>query len=260
MKSRSRSTTSALQIEVADHGIIYHARLVGMKGDLAGAPVHQFLLRGPGHALTRLASRVHLLTAADGLYVNLFEPSTIRWSHADAEMQVTLLGNFPMDPDVKLEYRSSQPANAKIRIRVPSWAAGPMSVRVNQETSLSGLPENYLTLDRMWSTGNTVRFTLPIELKLTRYTGVDRIEGHERFALEYGPILTALTGSDSATLTVPGGRRHEDVLSAGSSKIRTVPCISRSMVIRSSPTFHIGRCSPNRLLVTRSSTLCRSSA
>jgi len=199
--------------QVADHGIIYHARLVGMKGDLRVPLCTNSCCEGQGTRLLGSLPEYIFSTAADGLYVNLFEPSTIRWSHADAEMQVTLLGNFPMDPDVKLEIHSSQPANAKIRIRVPSWAAGPMSVRVNQETSLSGLPGNYLTLDRMWSTGDTVRFTLPIELKLTRYTGVDRIEGHERFALEYGPILMALTGSDSATLCVPGGRRHEDVLS-----------------------------------------------
>jgi hypothetical protein len=51
-----------------------------------------------------------------------------------------------------------------------------------------------------------------MELRLTHYTGLDKIEGHERFALEYGPILLALIGSDSATLSVRGGRRHEDIL------------------------------------------------
>jgi hypothetical protein len=51
-----------------------------------------------------------------------------------------------------------------------------------------------------------------MQLKLTQYTGLDKIEGHERFALEYGPILLALVGSDSAVLKVPGGKRHEDIL------------------------------------------------
>ena len=51
-----------------------------------------------------------------------------------------------------------------------------------------------------------------MELKLTRYKGLDRIEGHERFALEYGPILMALTGSDSAVLVVSSGKGREDIL------------------------------------------------
>ena len=28
----------------------------------------------------------------------------------------------------------------------------------------------------------------------TRYTGADQIQGHERYAIEYGPILMAVTG------------------------------------------------------------------
>lgn len=51
-----------------------------------------------------------------------------------------------------------------------------------------------------------------MQLKLTRYTGLDKIAGHERYALEYGPVLLALIGSDSAMLKVPGGRRPEDIL------------------------------------------------
>jgi DUF1680 family protein len=113
---------------------------------------------------------------------------------------------------VKLELTAAQPTAAKIRIRVPAWAAGPMQIHVNAEAAVSGTPGTYVTLDRTWSTGDSVRFTLPMQLKLTHYTGLDKIEGHERFALEYGPILLALIGSDSATLTVPAGRRHEEIL------------------------------------------------
>jgi DUF1680 family protein len=127
-------------------------------------------------------------------------------------MEATLSGNFPMSPEVELKIASSKPVRAKIRIRVPSWAAGPMPVRVNKEAAISGKPGSYVTLDRTWSTGDTVAFTLPMQLKLSRYTGLDKIEGHERFALEYGPILLALIGSDSATLKVPGGRRPEEIL------------------------------------------------
>jgi len=41
---------------------------------------------------------------------------------------------------------------------------------------------------------------------VTRYTGLDKIEGHERYALEYGPILLAIEGDDDARLKAHGAR------------------------------------------------------
>jgi hypothetical protein len=194
------------------HGIIYHTRLVGMKGDIPVPLCTNSCCEGQGTRLLGSLPEYIYSVAPDGLYVNLFEPSTIQWTQAGAQMKVTMLGNFPMSPDIKLEITASQPARARIRIRVPSWAAGPMQIGVNKEAAISGNPGSYITLDRTWSTGDTVRFTLPMQLKLTRYTGLDKIEGHERFALEYGPVLLALIGSDSAALKVPSGQRYEDIL------------------------------------------------
>jgi hypothetical protein len=51
-----------------------------------------------------------------------------------------------------------------------------------------------------------------MDFKLTRYTGVDQIAGHERYALEYGPILLAILGSSDAKVVVRGGQRQEDLL------------------------------------------------
>lgn len=198
--------------QVLSHGIIYHARLVGMKGDLHVPLCTNSCCEGQGTRLLGSLPEYIFSTARDGLYVNLFEPSIIQWSQSGAEMKVAISGDFPFHADVALTVTSSQPAPAKIRIRVPAWAAGPMQLQVNNESPVTGKPGTYTSLDRTWSSGDTVRFTLPMGLKLTRYTGLDRIEGHERFALEYGPVLLALIGSDSAVLTTPG-TRPEDILS-----------------------------------------------
>jgi len=198
--------------QVGSRGIIYHARLIGMKGDLPVPLCTNSCCEGQGTRLLGSLPEYIFSTAPDGLYVNLFEPSSIKWSQAGAEMQVTMSGNFPMSPDVTLAITSSKSAQAKIRIRVPAWAAASMQITVNNEPAASGKPGTYVTLDRAWSTGDTVRFTLPMELKLTRYVGLDKIEGHERFALEYGPVLLALIGSDSAALKVHGGSHHQDIL------------------------------------------------
>lgn len=198
--------------QVASHGIIYHARLVGMKGDLPVPLSTNSCCEGQGTRLLGSLPEYIFSIAPDGVYVNLFEPSSIEWSQGGAQMKVDLKGNFPMKPEVKLEVTASQPMTAKIRVRVPAWAAGPMQISVNGRAVATGKPGSYVTLNRTWATGDAVNFTLPMELKLTRYAGLDKIEGHERYALEYGPVLMALIGSDSAMLKVPGGGRAEDIL------------------------------------------------
>ena len=129
------------------------------------------------------------------------QPGTPMWFEID-------LG----EPDVTLTITSSRPSPAKIGIRIPSWAASSVELRVNRQPAATGTPGTYATLDRTWSTSDTIHFTLPIEFKLTRYEGLDQIEGHHRFALEYGPVLMALIGSDSAVLAA-SGTRPEAVLS-----------------------------------------------
>jgi len=198
--------------QVESRGIIYHARLVGQKGDLFVPLCTNSCCEGQGTRLLGSLPEYIYSLAPDGIYVNLFEPSTIHWVQSGNGVALTMSGNFPFTPDVKLQMITAKPARAKIRVRVPAWAPRPMPVQVNGEVFATGQPGSYVTLDRAWSDGDTVAFTLPMEFRLTRYVGLDKIEGHERFALEYGPVLLALTGSDSAVLKVRGGTQHEDIL------------------------------------------------
>ncbi|HVU46376.1 MAG TPA: beta-L-arabinofuranosidase domain-containing protein [Terracidiphilus sp.] len=190
----------ALANQIADKGIIYHTRLAGMKGDLHVPLCTNSCCEGQGTRLIASMPEYIFSTASDGLYVNLFEPASIQWSQSGAKMEVSMSGNFPYKPDITLTITASHPAQAKIRVRIPSWAASQVELRVNEQTAATGRPGTYVTLDRTWSTGDTIRFTLPMKFKLTRYEGLDQIEGHHRYALEYGPILMALIGSDSAML------------------------------------------------------------
>jgi DUF1680 family protein len=198
--------------QIRSYGIIYHTRLVGQKGDLAVPLCTNSCCEGQGTRLLGSLPEYIYSLAPDGIYVNLYEASTIRWPCPDGEMTLALSGEFPFRPDISLKVTSQGRTKAKIRIRVPSWAARPMPIHVNGTPVVTGQPGSYVTLDRDWSTGDAITFTLPMEFRLTRYTGADKIEGHERFALEYGPVLLALTGSGCAVLRVTGGTEYTDIL------------------------------------------------
>ena len=87
-------------------------------------------------------------------------------------------------------------------LRIPAWVAAP-SVSVSlapagggrARSVGTGAPGSYLKLDRSdWVGGDTLSFSLPMRLKAHRYTGLTVIPGHERYAVEFGPILLCVVG------------------------------------------------------------------
>ena len=197
-------------------GIRYHTMLVGNKEEPTH---HNTCCEGQGtRMLGSLPEHIYSI-APDGIYVNLYEPSTIQWSQAGHAMQLKMETRFPFQPEVQLHYSAHRPEPAKIRIRVPSWAAADMPIYVNAVLAATGKPGSYLELDRAWSNGDIVSFTLPTAFRLTRYSGADQIAGHDRYALEYGPILMAAIGPPDAILQVKDGKNPEDMIG----KIRSKP-------------------------------------
>jgi len=190
--------------QVHGRGIVYHTRLTGMKGDLEVPLCTNSCCEGQGTRLLGSLPEYIFSVAEDGIYVNLFEPAAIEWKQDGTAMKATLNSSFPMKPEVRIAIDAAKPVEAKIRVRVPQWATGPMEVTVNGGGGVTGNPGSYVTLSRMWKAGDTIAFKLPMGFRMTKYAGLDRMEGCERYAVEYGPVLLALIGSDSARLKVKG--------------------------------------------------------
>ncbi len=126
-----------------------------------------------------------------GVWGNLFVPSEIQTDKLNLEMET----GFPDGCDVSLRVKEAD-GRERIRIRIPSWAAGDTEVFVNGKPAGSGAPGAYMELEREWESGDTVTFTHRMELKAVKYEGRDAApNGHDRYALMYGPILMAVTGN-----------------------------------------------------------------
>jgi DUF1680 family protein len=191
----------ALANQVGAEGIRYTAHLVGRKdrsspAGSAGRPGFRTntCCEGQGTRLLGAMPEFIYSIAADGLYVNLFVASRIAWSCGGQTVKLAMATGFPLRPEVELHLSTPRPVRARIRVRVPSWAAGRMPIRVNGATVATGSAGSYAALDRTWKEGDTISFALPMDFRLTAYTGQERTVGQERFALEYGPILLALVG------------------------------------------------------------------
>jgi len=196
-------------------GIRYHTMMAGKKEE----PTHNnTCCEGQGtRMLGSLPEHIYSI-APDGVYVNLFEPSTLEWPQTGASAHWKMTTQFPMQPEVNLQVFAARPVAAKIHIRVPAWAAKEMPIYVNGSLAATGRPGTYAVIERTWLDKDAITFSLPIAFRLTRYTGADQTEGAPRYGLEYGPILMAVIGSPDAVLQVKGGKYAEDLLGQISAK------------------------------------------
>jgi len=178
--------------QVGGRNIRYHTQMQGRKN--APASPHNTCCEGQGTRLYGSLPEYIYSISADGLYVNLFEPSTIRWKQAGQTIGLSLTSAFPFQAQVSLRLSTPKALRSVIHVRVPSWATSPMPLLVNGSQVAIGTPGTYEAIDRNWSDGDTIAFTLPMGLRATEYTGADQIAGHRRYAIEYGPILMAAAG------------------------------------------------------------------
>jgi DUF1680 family protein len=199
----------ALANQAGPDGFRYHALLTGRKEQPTEINT---CCEGQG---TRLIGSLpeHIFSIAnDGVYVNLFEPSTLKWKQAEQDLSLRMTTNFPFDPNVRIEFAARRPVRAKIRVRVPSWASQEMTIQVNGRHAAAGRPGSYIVLDRTWAKADAITFRLPVNLRIQRYTGVDQIPGRDRFAVLWGPILLAAVGAPQINLAGATSSQPESLI------------------------------------------------
>src|ERR1019366_8202439 len=116
-------------------GLRYHTMLVGKKEQGTRANT---CCEGQGTRLIGSLPEHIYSVAADGIYVHLYEPSTIRWQQGGQPMEFTVKTRFPLETGVKATVKAAAETQARIRIRVPSWASGEMAVSVNGKSAGTG--------------------------------------------------------------------------------------------------------------------------
>lgn len=198
----------AMANQKGGEGLRYHTIMEGKKEN---ATHENTCCEGQG---TRLLGSLpeHIYSIApDGLYVHLYEPSIINWQQGSTPMEFSMRTRFPFAVDVQCTVKTMETAQAKIRIRIPSWAAKEMTVSVNGKTAGSGMPGTYLTIDRAWRNGDTIEFSLPTEVRVRRYNGKDQIPGKTRYSFEYGPVLLAAVGDSTVDFGIDGDRKAEQI-------------------------------------------------
>lgn len=101
-----------------------------------------------------------------GVYVNLYIPSTVRWTNAGANVALIQKSAYPFKSTVHFEVQSSKSSEFSVNFRIPAWATG-ATISVNdRRVEAPPTPGSFATIRRTWKSGDRVEVDLPLAMRL----------------------------------------------------------------------------------------------
>jgi DUF1680 family protein len=101
-----------------------------------------------------------------GVYVNLYVPSTANWTQNGSQVSLTQRGAYPFDSLITIETRLSAPAEFTMNLRIPAWAQG-AEIHINgRPFSTPVIPSTFAAIRREWKTGDRIELNLPLLMRL----------------------------------------------------------------------------------------------
>jgi DUF1680 family protein len=120
------------------------------------------------------------------LWVNLYTASTLNWH--EKGFTVTQTTDYPREQGTTLTIDGE--GVLEIKLRVPAWVRKGFQVEINgQQERNSGRPGSYLSLNRYWRSGDTIKISMPFSVRVER--AIDRPDTQSLF---YGPLLLPILG------------------------------------------------------------------
>ena len=126
---------------------------------------------------------------SSSVWINLYIPSTLRWTQDGARIVLTQKSLYPFDSVVRFDVKASLAREFTVNFRIPAWATG-ASISVNGRVRAPVTSGSFVAIHRQWSTGDRVEVDMPMRMRLE---AVDPLHP-ETVALVYGPlVLFAIT-------------------------------------------------------------------
>lgn len=124
---------------------------------------------------------------ADGVAVNLYTPSEVRWKNNGTQVTLKQETEFPISGTVKLRIESDAPVEFTLRLRMPAWLEREPVILVNGKHASGETRRGFACIRRRWSSGDTVSFDLSMGF---RTEAIDELHP-DTVAILRGPLLYA---------------------------------------------------------------------
>ncbi|HVO99307.1 MAG TPA: beta-L-arabinofuranosidase domain-containing protein [Bryobacteraceae bacterium] len=135
----------------------------------------------------------------DGVYVNLYLPSVLRWTGKDGvQLTLTQGGDYPTGGRITMLVRASRSSDFALHVRIPAWSAsGGSLIRINGERTAAPIQKGFATIQRTWRDGDRIdmEIDLPLRVEAIDATHLDTV------ALVRGPMVLFAIGDYLPSLT-----------------------------------------------------------
>ncbi len=132
-----------------------------------------------------------------GVFVNLYLPSTLKWRAGDVDVALTQAGDYPLTDSMRLTVNAARPVRFALRLRIPAWAVDPTITVNGRATGRAVKPGSFAEISRRWTDGDRVEIVLPRRLAVEAADA-----GHpDLVALTCGPMVLFAIGHDLPAMT-----------------------------------------------------------
>jgi DUF1680 family protein len=142
----------------------------------------------------QLAADYHISTylrSPDGVYVNLFTPSSLQWVDGGVKLGLEQVTKYPFDNKIEIRLSGSQPHEYTVYVRIPAWAAPDPILTLNGKRMTDAIqPGSFVALRNTWKNGDRIELELPMPLRLET---VD-VNHPDVVALLQGPLVLMAIG------------------------------------------------------------------
>ena len=104
----------------------------------------------------------------EGLHVNLFVPSQVKWMQAGTPVTLVQETEYPFRPTTRMTMRMDTPRDFTMSVRIPAWAGPKTRVLVNGKAVAAGVtPGTFHAIKRNWRNNDyaEVEFDMPLRLE-----------------------------------------------------------------------------------------------
>lgn len=99
----------------------------------------------------------------DGVAVNLYAPSRVRWTQDGVAVVLSQETEYPLGETVALRLDCAAPVKFEIRMRIPGWLERVPRLLVNGRPAHAQSERGFAVLRRHWSPGDKVNLELPLD-------------------------------------------------------------------------------------------------
>ncbi len=141
----------------------------------------------------------------EGIFVNLFVPSKVRWNRAGGRVALVQKTSYPHTPQTEIAIEADKPAAFPVYLRIPGWAGPKTRVSVNGKRVADAMePGRFMRVNRTWKKGDR------IEIEFDMATALEAVDPQhpDLVAPMHGPLALFSVGD------VPEHVRWQDLLAA----------------------------------------------